>query len=438
MEYNVTEVSPVETSINVKVPAEEVNAAMAATIAIYRQRTDMPGFRKGKVPSSLVEAKFRKQIMHEAANDLLNVHINDIMNELKHMAISRLDVSEVELERDKPIEYTVTFEHAPKFDLPEYKGLAVEEEEALASDEEVSSVVERIRNNLADFKVLSEDRLPVDGDSVVVSFSATENGEPVPGVKAENFQLSLGENQALPDFEALVKTILPGRDATGKVSFPADFINQGLAGKTVDMNVTLHVIKERQLPDLNDEMAKRAGNFDSLAHMREVIAKSYATSRQQLYRAAAQKKLLDELLAKMDFALPPSMVTEQTAHLVNEFKDKLERQGKSPEALGKSDEELVKEMEPKAKEMVKAQIFLLTLADKEGIETTPQEIDGFFNQMAARTGQDVLTLKQYYEHNNLVIPVRDKILADKAMEHLYNQAQVTKVPAKKAEETPQA
>lgn len=434
MEYNVTEVSPVETKVEVKVPAEEINASLAVTTAMYRRNLDLRGFRKGKVPSSIVESKFRKQILREAANDLMNVHINEIMSTLKYLAIAKLDVSPVELEKDKEIEYVITFEHCPNFDLPEYKGLEIEEEEAQTKDDEVSQVIERIRGNLAELKVVKEARLPKDGDVAVVSFNATQNGEPLPGVRAENFQLSLGENQALPDFEALVKTTMPGSDNSGTLSFPADFINQELAGKTVDLSITVHVIKEKDLPPIDDELAQKAGNFENLEKLKEAISRSYVQSRQQLYRATAQKKLLDELLAKVDFPLPASLVEEQVEILVDDAKGKIERQGKAPEALGKSDEDLRKDFEPKAREIVKAQLFLIKLSDKEGIETTPQEMDAYFMQVASRTGQDVLAVKQHYEEKGLIVPVRDKILADKAMEFVYSQAKVTKVPAKETDE----
>jgi trigger factor len=198
------------------------------------------------------------------------------------------------------------------------------------------------------------------------------------------------------------------------------------------MNITVHIIKEKELPPVDDELARKAGSFENLDKLREAISKSYVQSRQQLYKAAAQKKLLDGLLEKIDFPLPPALLEEQISLLVEDAKDKLERQGKAPDALGKTGEELRKEFEPKAREIVKAQLFLIKLSDKEGIETTPQEMDAYFMQVASRTGQDLLAVKQHYEEKGLIVPVRDKILADKAMEYLYSQAKVTKVPAKDA------
>jgi trigger factor len=434
MEYNVTEVSPVEARIEVKVPAEEINAALSATTAMYRQNMDLRGFRKGKVPSSIVESRFRKQILQEASDNLLNVHINEIMSTLKYLAISKLDVTPVALEKDQDVEYAITFEHCPSFELPEYQGLEVEEEEALASDEEVAQVIERIRGNMAELKVVMESRLPKDGDVAVVSFHATQDGQDVPGVRAENFQLSLGEGQALPEFEALVKATLPGAENSGSMTFPPDFINQELAGKTVDMKISVHVLKEKELPPVDDEMAKKSGNFETLDKLKEAISRSYVQSRQQLYRAAAQKKLLDGLLAQVEFPLPPSLVDEQLNLLVDDAKRKIERQGKAPEALGKTDEELRQDFQAKAEEIVKAQLFLVRLSDKEAIETTPQEMDAYFMQVASRTGQDVLAVKQHYEQHGLIVPVRDKILADKAMDFVYSKAKVTKIPVRDAAE----
>ncbi|NDY58333.1 trigger factor [Desulfovibrio sulfodismutans] len=429
MEYNVIVVSPVKTKVEVKVPAEEANAALTATVAIYRQKADFKGFRKGKAPSSVVESRFRKEIVGEATNELLNVHINEIMGELGKSPLSRIDVDTVELVKDQPVEYAFEFEHAPAFELPTYMGLDVEEEEVVVSESDVAAVIDRIRGNLAELTPLAENRPAKDGEVVSLSFEAFEDGVPVPGVKAENFQLTLGEAQALPEFEALVKTVPSGGQGEGPMTFPADFINQTLAGKSVTMKVAVHVIKEKKLPPLDDAMAQKAGHFESLERMREAINLSYQKSRQDLHKAAAQKKLLDGILAKLDFPLPESLVETHLGQLIDDFVERLERRGKSLESTGKTLEGLRTEFRDQAENIARTQIFLMNVAEKEGLEVEPREMDQYFNQLSQKTNQDVLTLKQYYEQNNLVIPVRDKLLADKAVELIYSKANVKKVPA---------
>lgn len=437
MEYNVNQITPVKTQVNVSVPVEEVNAALATAVALYRSKADIKGFRKGKVPSSVIESRFKKEIVGEATTDLINVHINEVMGELKLSPLSGLDVSEAALAKDTPLEYTFSFEHAPAFDLPEYKGLAIEEEDVVISDAEIDAVIERVRKNLAEVKPISGDRQPADGDVVSVTFEAFENGQPVPGVRAENFELTLGEGQALPEFEALVKTVPAGGEGESEMTFPADFINADLAGRTVTMKVTVHVIKERTLPPVDDELAKKAGNFENLDKMREAITLSYKKSRADLHRSSAQKKLLDTLLAQVDFPLPPTAVEQQVAQMANEYVNQLERRGKSLEGTGKTLADLEVEMTPRAEEMVKTQIFLSAVAGKEELTVTPQEMDAFFYRLSTQVGQDVILLKRYYEDNGLMIMVRDKLLADKAADFIYANAMVTKVaPAEAAEGEP--
>ena len=427
MEYTVTQISPVKTQINVSVPAEEATAALSTAVALFRSKADIKGFRKGKVPSSVVEQRFKKEIVSEATTDLINVHINDIMGELKLAPLAGLDVSEAALAKGEPLSYTFSFEHAPAFELPEYKGQSIEEEDVIVSDADIDAVIERVRKNLAEVAPISDNRTPVDGDVVSVTFEAFENGVAVPGVRAENFEMTLGEGQSLADFEALVKTVPAGSEGEGEMTFPADFINTDLAGRTVTMKVAVHVIKVRTLPPVDDELAKKAGNFEGLDKMREAITMSYKKSREDLHRSSAQKKLLDKLLAALDFPLPPTAVEQQLGQMVQEFVGQLERRGKSLESTGKSLAEIEGELRSQAEELVKTQIYLSAVAAKEELTVTPQEMDAFFYRLSTQVGQDVILLKRYYEDNGMMIMVRDKLLADKAADLIYASALVTKV-----------
>lgn len=428
MEYTVEQLSPVKTQVTVTVPADEANAAIATAVALYRSKADIKGFRKGKVPGSLIESRFKKEITAEATTDLINVHINQIMGELKLSPLAGLNVSDAVLAKDTPLTYTFSFEHAPAFDLPDYKGQTIEEEDVEVHDADVDAVIERVRKNLAEVTPLSDNRPAVDGEVVSVTFEAFENDAPVPGVRAENFELALGEGQALPEFEALIKTVPAGQEGQGDMTFPADFINTDLAGRTVTMKVAVHVIKQRKLPEIDDELAKKAGNFENLDKMREAITMSYKKSRQDLHRSAAQKKLLDKLLSQLDFELPEGVVTQELSGMVTEFVDKLERQGKSLAGVGKTKADVEADLKPQAEALVKMQIFLAAVAAKEELTVTPQEMDAFFYRLSTQTSQDVVLLKRYYEDNGLMIMVRDKLLADKAADFIYANASVTKVP----------
>ncbi len=427
MEYKVEELSPVKRKVVVDVAVEEVNAALAATVALYRKSADIKGFRKGKVPSSVIEAKFRKQIYGEATTDLINYHINDILAALKLSPLSRIDVDAKEMERDENFSYTFSFEIAPTFDLPQYKGLAVEEEEVSVDPQQVQDVIERIRQNMAKTVIIREERPVADGDIAVIDFQAFQDGKPMEGIAANKFELPLGEGNSLPAFEDIVKGMTPGETTEKELTFPEDFLNDKLAGQTVSMQITLNAIKERKLPEVDDDFADLAGGYASVQDLRDAIEKSYLSTRKQLVKGDAQKKLLDGIKAAVSFELPESAVEEQIDKQIVELQGKLERQGKSLESLGRTPAELRAEQRPQAEEVVKSSLVLLAIATAEELTVDPQEVDLVLQKMAASTGQDFHSIKDYYEQHNLMIPLKDRVLADKAMDLIYENAQVTTV-----------
>ena len=434
MQYEVLEPTPVKRTVKIVTPPEEVNSALAVSIALYRKDAVIKGFRKGKVPSSIIEGMFKKKIYEEATNDLINCHINEVVNEMQAKPLSRIDVDAGELVRDQPFAYTISFEIAPQFELPSYEGVVVEQEKAQPSERDTQMVVDRIRNNMAEIIPIEEDRSAQEGDVVIVDFQASLDGRILDDFKAENFQMELGQGQALPEFEAMIQGIRPGQGTESEITFPEDFLNEALAGKTVTMNVKLQEIKQKKLPEVNDELARKAGNFDSVDKLLKAIETSYVATRSQVNKASAQKKILDSLTSQVDFPLPESMVNEQIDRMVGEMTNRMERMGKRVEALGKPMEEIREQFRTQAEGLVKSQLFLQAVAAKENMRVSPMEIDAFFKDMAQQTGQDFQGLKHFHEQNNLMPAVNDRILADKAMEFIYAKAQVTEVEPQRPEE----
>ncbi|MGE9985757.1 trigger factor [Desulfovibrio sp. SGI.169] len=430
MEYSAEDISPVKKKIVITTEPQEVEAAIMGAVALYKTSVQVDGFRKGKAPASVIEQRFRDRIYEEARQDLINVHINDVMQKLDVQPLSGINVDGAgALERGKPYAYSIEFEVLPVFDLPPYEGVEVEQEKVVVDEKEVGDVIERIRRDRAQLVPVDSAAPAADGQVACIDFAAYENGQPVEGVRAENFDLALGEHQALEDFEALVKTIPYGQEGEGEIHFPDDFIAKDLAGKTVIMKVKVHAVKERKLPELNDELAKSLG-LESVDKLRETISRSYTQSRENLNKSAAQKTILDRLLKMADFPLPESLLDIQMRTLLTDLKARLERQGKRLEALGKSPEELRKEMLPQAEELARIQVLLLSIARKEGLEVSDQEVVAQIYQESLRSGEDFKTLRENYERSGLIFVLRDRLLADKAMDRVYAKAKVTEVEPK--------
>ncbi len=422
MEYHVEDLSPVKKKVSVQVPAEEVNAALDATIALQKKDLKLSGFRKGKVPASIVESRFRKEIYEQTERDLLNVHFNQIFGELGVQPLAGLNLDNPGLERDKDLSYSLSFEIKPKIDLPEYHGLKATQNKVEVAEEQVERVVSQIQHNYSELVLCNEDRQPQDGDVAVIEFAAYENGEPLENIKSDSFELPLGEGQSLQDFEAIVKALRPGEQTTQPITFPEDFINQELAGKTVDMQVELKVIKTRELPAVDDELAEKMG-ASSAQEMRERIRENLRGYRENMEKSVTQKKLIDQLLSQLEVSLPEALVESQLEYLINNKRDQLERQGKSLESLG-SEEELREKYRSEAEENVKSQLVLLEVAEREALSVSNQEIEQQIMRLAVNNGQDPQQLKKYYEENNLMFALKDSLLADKAMEKIYEYAEI--------------
>lgn len=427
MEYKIEETSPVTRKVTVTVPVEEANAALLATLALYRKSADVKGFRKGKVPSAIIESRYKSQIYAEATTDLVNYQLNEILSAEKITPLSRISVDSGELAKDQEFVYSFSYEVAPKIDLPNYLGLDTEMDAPEVADAEVEAVVERLRNRMADLEDVSEKRNPADGEVAVINFTAFENGEPLGDLKADNFHLHLGQGEALPMFEDIVKKLVPGETRTDPVAFPADFINTQLAGRTVDMRITLKELKVRNVPEANDDLAAKAG-FGTMERMRESIVNSTLESRRNLHKSEAQKRLLDGLLESMNFELPPTLVEENIDRMVEDMVQRLESRGKNVASLGKKPAEIRAEFKPKAEDIVRNQIFLLAVATQENLAVEPQEVDEHLRRMAMQTRQDPEWLRSYYEEHNLMFALKDSLLADKAMEFIWSKAKVREIP----------
>jgi trigger factor len=427
VEYKTEELSPVKKKVVITTEAQEVETAIAGAVALYKSSLQLDGFRKGKVPASVVEKRFHGKIYEEARQDLVNVHINEVMQSLGVNPVSGINLDGPDtLERGKGYTYSIEFEVLPALDLPPYEGMEEEQEKVVVKEEEVDEVIERIRRDNARLVPVDGNGPAVDGQVVNLDFAAYADGAPLENVSAENFELTLGERQALEEFEALVKTIPYGGEGEGEIHFPDDFIAPHLAGKTVTMKVRVHAVKERRLPDLDNELAKKLG-LETIGELREKIADSYLKSRTGLNKSATQKKILDKLVKMTDFPLPESMVDIQVNTLLAAQKSRLERLGKSLEFLGKSPEDLRGEALPKAREIARCQVLLLSIAAKEGLEVSDQEINSHIYQASLQSGDDFNTLRAQYERSGMIFALRDRLLADKAMDLVYAKAVISEV-----------
>lgn len=435
MEFAVEAVSPTRKKVTLTLSAEDVNAAVSKTVAEYRKDLALPGFRKGKVPASVVERRFGGEILSRATQDTVNEAVRKALEAESLTPLSRLEMDTAAVfEKNAPFSCSMQFDVLPSIDFPDYVGLEVEEDAADVSDAEVNDIIERMRESVAEQVDVSEDRLPQDGDTVDVDYAGFEpddDAKPVDDVKGEHFSIVLGQKQALDDFEALVKTAKAGEEKEGIVSFPEDYGHAPLAGRNVLFRIRLNGIKSRILPEVDDEFAKKTGHED-MEKLRAAIVEHVSGSKKQAARGAAMQKLLNGLLDKVSFDIPESMLESRIERVLGDREVRLQRMGKSLDDLGKPREELREEARVEALEGLRPQVFLMALAEKEKLAVTEREVEIAIYTMAMRAQQDYRQVRDAYQRSGLIYDLRDRLLADKAMELIYSKAVVKTAEAASA------
>ena len=296
MEFVVENLSPTRKKIAFTLTADDVNAAINTAVKGFQKDLSLPGFRKGKVPASVVEKRFGEDVYARATQDEINGLLQKTLKDSSLTPVSSMEMDNHDaFARDTEFKCNVTFDVLPEIEFPNYEGLEVDQAKADVSDEDVNEIIENLRGRMAELTEVTEDRLPQDGDTVDVDYSGTdEEGNKIDDVQGENFGVALGQGQALPDFEALVKTAKVGEEKTGPVNFPADYPHKPLAGKTVIFTIKVNKIQTSQKPEVNEEFAQKVGQ-ESLEKMKTSIVEHVSATKAQAARSEAMKKLIDGL-----------------------------------------------------------------------------------------------------------------------------------------------
>ena len=403
MEFVVENLSPTRKKIAFTLTADDVNAAINTAVKGFQKDLSLPGFRKGKVPASVVEKRFGEDVYARATQDEINGLLQKTLKDSSLTPVSSMEMDNHDaFARDTEFKCNVTFDVLPEIEFPNYEGLEVDQAKADVSDEDVNEIIENLRGRMAELTEVTEDRLPQDGDTVDVDYSGTdEEGNKIDDVQGEK---------------------------TGPVNFPADYPHKPLAGKTVIFTIKVNKIQTSQKPEVNEEFAQKVGQ-ESLEKMKASIVEHVSATKAQAARSEAMKKLIDGLLEKVSFEIPDSMLNARVERVVQEQAMKLQRMGLDDLRKDQAQEEKREEAKKEALETLRPQVFLMALAQKENITVNDQEVEMAIYGMAMRAQQDYKKVSEAYHKSGLIYELRDRILADKALEMVYSKAKINEVPA---------
>ncbi|PRT69501.1 trigger factor [Streptococcus anginosus] len=405
---------------------EQIKPELDRVFNSVKKNLNVPGFRKGHLPRPVFNQRFGEEALYQdTLNALLPVAYEAAVKEaeIEVVAQPQFDVASMEKGQD----WTITAEVVtkPEVKLGEYKNLEVSVDVSKeVSDADVDARIERERNNLAEL-VLKEDKA-ANGDTVVIDFVGTVDGVEFDGGKGDNFSLELGSGQFIPGFEDQLVGHAAGETVEVNVTFPEDYQATDLAGKDAKFVTTIHEVKEKEVPELDDELAKDIDeDVETLDELKEKYRKELAESKEIAFDDAVESAALDLAVENAEIVeLPEEMVHEEVHRSVNEFLGNMQRQGISPDMYfqitGTTQEDLHKQHEADAEKRTKTNLVIEAVAKAEGFEASDEDIEAEIASLAADYNMEVERVRQLLSADML----KHDIVIKKAVELITSTAKV--------------
>jgi trigger factor len=423
MKVNVETLSNTERKLDVFLQPELVKEKLEEVFKEFQKNAKVRGFRPGKVPRRVIESIYGKQIFDEVSSRLVSDSFPEALQEASVTPVSRPNLTTDKVETDKEFHYSAVFEIIPDFEVDDYIGIELKKEKIEVKEDEVSMVLDRLRNRSAEAKPIEAERGAAKGDLVIIDYEGTLEGRSLEDLKKSDVQFVIGEGQLIPEFEDAIIGLRKGEVRKFDVSYGEDFQIREAAGKTVNFELRLKDILERILPDLDDEFAKDLGEED-LESLRKKILDDLEKRHQVDFDNKLKTDLINKLIENKTFDIPNSLVEEESMRLKREFGFNLQRQGLRVPRL---DERAEKSITERAVRNVKASIVLGAIAKKEGIDVTSGEVDKRLSEISKSFDVPYEKVREAYQSNSMLEGLHASILEEKAIDFLIEKAKIEEV-----------
>ena len=384
--------------LTITVPAETFNKAITQAYKKMKNQISIPGFRKGKVPQAMVEKMYGAGMFYEdAANIVIPEEYDKALAEVKDIKITSQPAIDVtQMEKGKDFIFTAEVATKPEVTLGQYKGIEVPENKVEVTDEEIEAELKKVQEQNA--REITVDRPAENGDTVVIDFEGSVDGEVFEGGTAENHPLVLGSGSFIPGFEDQLVGATADSDVEVNVTFPEDYQAKDLAGKAAVFKVKVHEIKKKELPEINDEFAQDVSEFDTLDEYKEDVKKGIAEQKEKAVRQEKQEKIIRQIVENAEMDIPDAMLNTQVRQMLDDFSRRMQSQGLTMEQYfqftGMTLDKMQEEMKPQALKRIQTRLVLEKIAEVENIQPTEEEVEEEFKKMADAYKMEVEKIKE--------------------------------------------
>ena len=372
--------------LTIEASAEEFEQAIEKAYQKEKSKISVPGFRKGKVPRQMIEKMYGKEVFYEgAANNLIPSAYAKAVDECEEEIVSQPVIDVVQAEAGKPFIFTAEVALKPEVKLGTYKGIKVEKADLTVTDEEVDAKINEERESNAR-TITVEDRAVKDGDNTVIDFEGFVDGVAFEGGKGTDYPLTIGSHSFIDTFEDQIIGMNIGDEKEINVTFPEEYHVDDLKGKPAMFKVSVKEIKEKQLPELNDEFAQDVSDFDTIAEYKDDLKKKIADRKSREAKAKQEDEAIAKIIEDSKMDIPDAMVDTQVNRMVEDFAQRLQMQGLSIDQYfqftGLTREKFLEQMKPQAEKRIKTRLVLEAVAEAEKIDVTEEEYKAELQKMA--------------------------------------------------------
>jgi len=422
MQITINEVGGLTKKLKIVLPKEEVSKELDAGFQKVKNEAKIKGFRRGKVPRHILETTYGQQVRAEVAEKLVQETYFDAVEKEKLDVVAHPEIKSPVFEEDGSFSYEAEVDTRPQFELKQYKGLEIEKEEIAVSDEEIDSEIERMRKETAPLRSV-EDRAAQVNDIAIVDFDGFHNGEKLEQVHGENVNIDIGTGRHGEEFENKLVGMKKGEESSLEVDFDADSPNPVMAGKKVEFKINVKDIKERVLPDLDDEFAKDMGDeFVTFDALRTHVSEKILAEKDKALAGDLLDRIMQKLVEANEFEVPSRLVQYEINDYIKQTEESLKRGGLTLESAGINRAEAEERYRETAEKRVRGDFILKKIAEVEDIKVVEEDMNNGFARIAKQYNMTVPEVQGYFKNRDDMLPFIGEILNEKILNFLVQES----------------
>ncbi len=422
MNVHIEELSTLTRKVTVTLPAETVQVKLKEAYDKLQKEVRLRGFRRGKVPRSVIIKQFKPQVEAETSEKLVQDNYFTAIEKEGVDPIVHPEIKSVNYNEDGSFTFVAEVDVRPQFTLKDYKGVEVEKPEIQVTEEEIQLELLERQKNMAALRSVT-DRPVQQGDLVVVEFQGYHEGQELAQVKNDNMTIDVGSGEMDPGFESMLVGKNKGDNGAHEIEFPANHPNPLLKGKKIEFRVVVKDIKERVLAPLDDEFAKDVDEkFATLDDLKASIRERLVAMREERAQGVIVDRIMQKLLEANEFEVPTRLVAFEVEQMIKQTQEQLEKNGMSLEAAGVTREKLVEQNAEIATKRVRGDFILKKIAEVEGIKLADEDLERGFKRIGDQYNMPVAKVKEFFQNRDDLLPLMSELLNEKILAFLREQA----------------